>query len=102
MAQGSLGWKIKNNSAQRTVTIDKKPYPNRCNIFCLDTFSSHMQYESLLNYYTNIANNGCEIIWLVHGDKNKLQFKEALENRIRKILKTTKVVATNRETVARI
>lgn len=102
MAQGSLGWKIKNNSAQRTINIDKKPYPNRCNIFNLDTFSSHMQYESLLNYYTNLANNGCEVIWLVHGDKKKNQFKEALESKIRKIFKTTKIVATNKDTVARI
>jgi len=31
-----------------------------------------------------------------------LTFKEELEKRISKILKTTKVVATNRDTVARI
>ena len=61
-----------------------------------------MQYEQLLSYYTNLANNGAEVIWLVHGDKGKIEFKEELEKRINKIYKTTKVVATNRETVARI
>jgi len=102
MAEGGIGWKIKNNLSQRTITIDQKAYPNRCDIKCLDSFSSHMQFEQLQSYYTNLANNGCEIIWLVHGDKGKLTFKEELEKRISKILKTTKVVATNRDTVARI
>ena len=102
MAEGGLGWKIKNNPSQRTITIDRKAYPNRCDIKCLDSFSSHMQYEQLMSYYTNLANNGCEIIWLVHSDKGKLTFKEELEKRINKILKTTKVIATNQDTVARI
>lgn len=102
MAEGGIGWKIKNNPSQKTITIDQKAYPNRCDIKCLDSFSSHMQYEQLMNYYTNLANNGCEVIWLVHGDKGKLEFKQELEKRINKILKTTKVVATNRDTVARI
>ena len=60
-----------------------------------------MQYEQLMNYYVNLANNGCETIWLVVGDKEKIQFKEELEKRISKICKTTKIVATNRDTVAR-
>lgn len=102
MAEGSIGYKIKNFPSQKTITIDQKAYLNRCGIKCLDSFSSHMQYNNLLNYYTNIANNGCDIIWLVHGDKGKIQFKEELDKRINKIFKTTKVVATNKDTVARI
>jgi hypothetical protein len=61
-----------------------------------------MQYEQLMDYYTNIANNGCEIIWLVHSDEYKLTFKEELKDRISKINKTTKVVATNLDTVGRV
>ena len=102
MAEGSIGYKIKNFPSQKTITIDQKAYLNRCGIKCLDSFSSHMQYNNLLNYYTNIANNGCDIIWLVHGDKGKIQFKEELDKRINKIFKTTKVVATNKDTVARV
>ena len=102
MAEGGIGWKIKNNPTQKTITIDTKPYPNRCGITSLSSFSSHMQCEQLLSYYTNLANNGTEVIWLVHGDKGKLQFKEELENRVKQIYKTTKIVATNRDTVARI
>lgn len=102
MAEGSLGWKIKNFPERKTITIDKKAYQNRCNIYSLKTYSSHMQYEELLKYYTNIAKNGCEIIWLVHGDSGKIEFKKELENRIAKINRTTKVVATNYETKARL
>ena len=102
MAQGGIGWKIKNNSKQKTITIDNVAYKNRADIKCLDSFSSHMQYEQLINYYTNIANNGCETIWLVHGDKGKLKFKEDLDKKINGILKTTKIVATNKDTVARV
>ena len=102
MSPGGVGWKIKNNPEQKTITIDNVAYKNRCDIKCLDSFSSHMQYEQLMNYYTNIANNGCEVIWLVHSDEGKIKFKEELEKRINKIFKTTKIVATNRNTVARI
>lgn len=102
IVEGGVGWRIKNCPTQKTITIDGKAYPNRCDIKSLTSFSSHMQYEQLMNYYTNLANNGCDVIWLVHGDKNKINFKEELEKRILKILKTTKVVATNRDTVARI
>lgn len=102
MAEGTIGDKIKNYPEQKTITIDKVQYRNRCNIHSLRTFSSHMQYEELMNYYLNLANNGCDTIWLVHGDANKIEFKRELENRIAKINKTTKVVATNLETVGRL
>lgn len=102
MAEGGIGWKIKNNPTQKTITIDQKPYPNRCDIKNLTSFSSHMQYEQLMNYYVNLSNNGCEMIWLVHGNKGKIKFKENLEDRIKNISKTTKIIATNKDTVARI
>lgn len=102
MAEGGIGYKIKNNPSQKTITIDDKAYPNRCDIKSMSSFSSHMQYEQLMNYYVNLANNGCDVIWLVHGDKGKIKFKEELDKRINKIFKTTKVVATNKDTVARI
>ena len=102
MAEGTIGDKIKNYPEQKTITIDKVAYRNRCNIHSLRTFSSHMQYEELMNMYVSLANNGCDTIWLVHGDYNKIEFKRELENRITKINKTTKVVATNLETVGRI
>lgn len=102
MAEGSLGWKIKNLSNQKTITIDNKPYANRCSIHSLKSFSSHMQYEQLINYYTNLANNGCQTICLVHSDNGKLNFKKALEDNISRINCTTKVVAVNNSTTTRL
>ena len=102
MAEGTIGDKIKNYPERKTITIDKVSYKNRCNIYSLRTFSSHMQYEELMNYYLNLANNGCDTIWLVHGDANKIEFKKELEDRIAKINKTTRVIATNLETVGRL
>lgn len=58
MVEGSLGWKIKNCNEQKTISIDGKKYNNKCQVCNLKSFSSHMQYEQLLNYYKNIANNG--------------------------------------------
>lgn len=101
MADGSLGKKIKDGK-QKTITIDNKAYPNRCSIHSLKSYSSHMQYEQLLSYYTNLANNGCKTICLVHGDEGKIEFKKALEESIRRINKTTKVVAVNSDTVTRL
>ena len=75
MAEGTPGWKIKNNSSLKTVTIDKKKYKNRCNIKSLGSFSSHMQFEQLCEYYTNVAKDGCGTIWLVHGDDYKTELK---------------------------
>lgn len=102
MAEGSLGWKIKNMSNQKTITIDNKAYANRCSIHSLKSFSSHMQYEQLINYYTNLSNNGCQNICLVHSDEGKIEFKKELEKNIRKIGKTTKVVAVNQSTTTRL
>jgi metallo-beta-lactamase family protein len=39
---------------------------NRCKILSLRSFSSHMQHDSLVKYYSSIQ---CERIYLVHGDK---------------------------------
>lgn len=102
MGEGTLGWKIKNVGKQKSLTVDGKVCPNRCKIKNLESFSSHMQYQQLMNTYVDLAKNGCETIWLVHGDSGKVKFKEELEKRIHKACKTTKVVATNKDTVARV
>lgn len=101
MAEGGVGYRIKNYPEDKTITIDGVAYRNRCQIASLQSFSSHMQYENLMETYLDLAKNGCQIIWLVHGDKNKIQFKEELEKKIAKEGLTTKVVATNADTVAR-
>ena len=96
MADGTIGAKIV--SGQKTITIDSKTYPNRCKLETLKSFSGHMQYEQLLDYYTKISENGCMAIWIVHSNSKKEEFANALRNRIRDIFKTTKVISTKEDT----
>ncbi len=102
MVEDSLGWKIKHRADWQTLTIDRKPCRCRCAVKCLDSFSSHAQYQQLMDTYVDTAEKGCGLIWLVHGDKGKLDMKTSLERRISDICRTTRVVATNKDTVARI
>ena len=92
---GSLAAKIRDGK-QKTITIDGKPITNRCNITNLVSFSSHMQYHDLLQYYSSIK---CEKIALVHGEKaNKPDFAKALQGKISQSNNCQKVVCVNKGT----
>ena len=66
---------------------------NKATIVTLNSFSSHMQYPSLLNYYSQIR---ADKIALVHGQMDtKLQFQKDLQEEISKKGFTTKVVCVN-------
>ena len=96
-----MGRKIKDGKYEE-IKINGKMYKNNANLTVLTSFSGHMDCCSLLNYYTNIANNGAESILLVHSDENKVEFKKLLEERVSKIGKTTKIISANRDQVVRI
>lgn len=93
--EGSLAAKIKNGNAQKTISINGKPYKNKANIVSLHSFSGHMSRNDMLNYYSSIV---ADKIYLVHSDQNKIEFKDDLQDLIHEKLKTTKVVAVNRST----
>lgn len=94
--EDTLAGKIKHSKEQKTISINGKPYKNKCQIYDLTSFSSHMQRSDLINYYKSI---NCEKIYLVHGNmEEKLGFKKDLQNAITDCLKTTKVVAVNNGT----
>lgn len=93
--EGTLAWKIKHCKEYKTININGKPYKNNAQIYDLQSFSSHMQHDDLIKYYKSI---NCEKILLVHGDNNKIGFKEELENAISQCCKSTKVVAVNNGT----
>lgn len=95
--ENSLAGKIKNGSSQKTISIDGKPYKNKCGITVLKSFSSHMQYEELLKYYSNI---NAEKICLVHSNfDDKVDFAKDLKELLEKKCKTTKVSCVNKSTV---
>lgn len=92
----TLGYKIKNGSQQKTISINGKPIKNRANIVDLHSFSSHMQRNELINYYKNI---NCERIYLVHSDlKDRIELKEDLQIELSNMCKSTKIICTNRST----
>lgn len=91
----SIAGKIKSGE-QKTIKIGKENFKNNCNITSLNSFSSHMQYDDLIEYYKSI---GAESIYLVHGEfKGKVDFANVLTDELRKDNQTTKVVAVNKGT----
>jgi metallo-beta-lactamase family protein len=90
----SLAYKIKNGKSNKTISIEGKPYRNRCGVVCLNSFSSHIQRDEIINYMKSIA---CDKIVLVHGEeKSKLSLKYELEEELGKMGKTTKVVCAHK------
>lgn len=78
----------------KTIKLGGKRIANRCRVIDLHSFSSHMQKDSLLEYYSNVD---CEKILLVHGDmEGKIGFAKELEFAISKNNKTSKVVCVNK------
>lgn len=74
---------------KKTVVIDDEEVKNKAKIVSLHSFSSHMQHDDLLKYYSDIK---CQNIFLVHGDlKRRFDFAPILEKEYRKKCKTTKV-----------
>lgn len=99
-ATNTLAYKIKHAIEAPKITIAGKELPNRCQIVDLHSFSSHMQYEDLINYYSSI---NAEKIYLVHSNmQTRLLFKEELEKKLEKDNKTTRVIAVNKSTTIKI
>ena len=94
-AKNSLADKVKHNEHQKTIQINGKAYKNNAQIYNFISCSSHMQRKDLLKQYAEIT---ADKIYLVHADKNKIDFKADLEAAIQEKWKTTKVIAPNRGT----
>ena len=97
--EDTLAHKIKHEKEQKTININGKPYKNKCQIIDLLSFSSHMQRRDLINYYKGI---NCDKIYLVHGDKHKIEFKQDLEQAISDCLKSTRVISVNKGTTIKL
>ena len=96
--EGTLAYEIKHGK-KKYLEIAGKKVPNRANIISLHSFSSHMQHDQLLDYYSSIE---CNKIFLVHGQQpEKIKFAEELRERIAKNASTTQVVCVNKSTEGR-
>lgn len=84
--------KAKGNKGK--IKIDDVEYRNRCKIVDLKSFTSHMQYDDLLEYYSNIS---ADKVCLVHGEQNgKIAFSKVLQEAIEKKNGRAKVICVNR------
>lgn len=91
----TLAGKLKNHN-QKTITIDTKVYPIRCSSYSLKSMSSHINHDSMLQYYSSIR---ADKIYLHHADMtDKLSFKEELNEVLKEKLSSTKVIAVNSST----
>ncbi len=91
----TLAGKLKDHN-QKTITIDTKVYPIRCNSYSLKSMSSHINHDSMLQYYSSIR---ADKIYLHHADMtDKLSFKEELNEVLKERLSSTKVIAVNSST----
>ena len=90
--EGSLADKIKKGE-QKYITVEGKSIPNKAFVTKLTSFSSHMQHDDLVDYYTSL---NCEKIALVHGNfADKEKFCKELQDNIYKNNKTQRVICVN-------
>ena len=96
-SENTLAAAIKNAKGSKSrIKIDDKEYKNRCKIVDLKSFTSHMQYSDLLNYYSSIS---ADKICLVHGEmKGKIEFAKVLQEMIDKKAGRARVICINRYT----
>lgn len=96
----SLLYKIKNNRDSGTLMINGTECKNKATVVSLKSFSSHMQRNDLLKYYSSIQ---ADKIYLVHGSKKaKEDFSKSLKEIISEKCKTTKVIIANKDIVGRV
>lgn len=95
----SLAGKIK-AGIQKYVSVAGRKIANRCNVTILHTFSSHIQRESLIKYYSDVY---CEKVALVHGEfDGKIEFAKDLQEEISRKNRTSKVICVNKSTEIKI
>lgn len=94
--ENTLGYKIKNCSDQKTITINGTPVKNKAQIVNVRSLSGHMQRDDLLKYYSSIH---AEKIYLIHGDMDgKIEFAQDLKKEVANQSMTTGVCVVNKGT----
>lgn len=91
----SLAGRIRRRDV-KAFSIDGKNYKNACKVTTLHSFSSHIQHDEMLKYYSDMQ---FEKIALVHGNyKDKCVFAKELQDEINRKNKTGRVIVPNKST----
>lgn len=97
--EGTLAWKIKQKKT-KTININGKAIHSRCKVVNLNSFSSHMQRDELLKYYSGGMGSGLYgKVVLQHGPmSDRIEFAKDLQEEISKRNRSDKVVIANKST----
>ena len=94
-SENTLATQIRHGN--KAINIDGIIVQNNANIVELVSFSSHANYEELMDYYTNQCRY--DKIALVHGDmKYKPDFARKLQDKLVEQGKSSRVICTNEDT----
>lgn len=89
----TLAYEIKHGAKE--IMLDGEPIQNNAQIYCLNTFSSHANYNQLMQYYQNI---NYDKLCLVHSEfSSKVEFANTLQDELIKQGKSSRVVATQQD-----
>jgi len=94
-APSTLGNDIQQKwGTDNSVVINEVGYKIKANVSVFHSFSSHMNYYNLLEYYSSI---NTPKICLVHSEmKSKKEFAKILQERCSEECKTTEIIAVNK------
>lgn len=94
--ENTLGYKIKNCSDQKTVSINGIQVKNKAQVVNIRSLSGHCQRDDLLKYYSSIH---ADKIYLIHGEMDgKIEFAQDLKEEIANKSMTTGVCVVNKGT----
>jgi len=97
--ENTLGHKLKLKK-QKTVTVNGNTVKNNIGVAKLKSFSSHIQYNELIEYLSDIR---CGKIALHHSNlESKIIFKKELEEKLESKCNSAKVLAVNKSTKIRL
>lgn len=98
--QSYLSYRIKNSKDNKTININKKPVPNKADCITMSTFSSHANFDDLVEFGSSLNTNK---LILVHGsEESKNNLKNSLQNAISKNDKTYKVICSSKDMVVHL
>lgn len=89
-----LSYRIKNYRTNKSISINKENILNKADCISLSSFSSHANYNDLIEFGSSLSTNK---LILVHGDADsKKCLSEGLQNAISKNDKTYRVICATR------
>lgn len=94
--ENTLGYKIKNCSDQKTISINGTQVKNKAQVVNIRSLSGHIQRDDMLKYYSSIH---ADKIYLIHGEMDgKIEFAQDLKEEIANKSMTTGVCVVNKGT----